>query len=87
MRVSFKKRFLKQLAKLPAIYRSEIEQFAFETLPQARSIGDSGRFEKMQGYMFMCRETGRCRSSGCHRFAWPATMAFPLSNLGLLRPV
>lgn len=50
MQVSFKKRFLKQLAKLPANYRSDIEQFAFSALPDAASLGETGKFEKMQGF-------------------------------------
>lgn len=50
MRVSYKKRFLKQLAKLPTRERQSIESFVFEALPQSPSIESVGKFEKMQGY-------------------------------------
>lgn len=50
MRVEYRKKFLKQLAELPATVRPKIEQFAFENLAQAGSIFELGKIEKMQGY-------------------------------------
>ncbi len=50
MQTTFKKEFLKQLAKLPKDVRERIENFVFDTLPSLNSIGESGKIEKMQGY-------------------------------------
>ncbi|WP_353570954.1 type II toxin-antitoxin system RelE/ParE family toxin [Candidatus Albibeggiatoa sp. nov. BB20] len=50
MQVSYRKKFLKQLAKLPAEIRPTIEQFVFETLPTHTSLAEIGKIEKMQGY-------------------------------------
>jgi mRNA interferase RelE/StbE len=50
MRVRYKKPFLKQLARLPAGPRREIEQFVFHTLPGCGSIHETGKIEKMQGH-------------------------------------
>ena len=49
MKVGYRKRFLKQLARLPSGIRSRVEDFAFEQLPNASSIADLGGIEKMQG--------------------------------------
>ena len=50
MKVVFQKRFLKELAKLPAESRKGIEQFVFEEVPQLKSLGESGKIEQMKGY-------------------------------------
>ena len=50
MIVEYRKRFLKELAKIPTITRSRIEKFAFETVPNADSIHDTGIIEQMKGY-------------------------------------
>lgn len=50
MQLSFKKKFLKQLAELPADTRADIERFVFVELPQCRSLADAGIIEKMRGY-------------------------------------
>lgn len=50
MRIRVKKSFLKQLAALPKDVRERIEVFVFETLPTLKSIGQSGKIEKMHGY-------------------------------------
>jgi mRNA interferase RelE/StbE len=50
VQVLYKKRFLKQLAKLPARTRDELEQFVFETLPAVESLESTGVVERMQGY-------------------------------------
>lgn len=50
MQVKVKRGFLKQLARLPKDVRGRIEDFVFEELPELRSIGESGKIEKMHGY-------------------------------------
>ena len=50
MKVGYRKKFLKQLARLPTGTRSKVERFAFEELPNAASIAEVGSIEKMQGY-------------------------------------
>lgn len=50
MKVVYQKRFLKDLARLPAEIRKEIEQFAFEEMPKLNSLGESGKIEQMKGY-------------------------------------
>jgi len=52
MEIKFNKNFLKQLAKLPKDVRGRIEAFVFVELPGLRSVGGSGKIEKMQGYDF-----------------------------------
>jgi len=48
--VRYKKRFLKELAKLPGRKRDEVERFVFETLPAAEAIERIGTVERMQGH-------------------------------------
>jgi len=50
MEVLYSRKFLKDLASIPSKQRLEIEQFVFETLPKAKSLGELHKFEKMQGY-------------------------------------
>lgn len=50
MKVTYRKKFLKQLSKLPQDIKLRIEAFAFEELPLHTSIGESGKIEKMTGY-------------------------------------
>lgn len=50
MNVKFRKRFLKELAKIPSQIRLQIEHFVFEEIPQSHSLYESGKFEKMHGY-------------------------------------
>jgi mRNA interferase RelE/StbE len=50
MQIEYRKKFLKQLADLPASVRPKIEQFVFEDLTKATSIFELGKIEKMQGY-------------------------------------
>lgn len=50
MIVRYNKKFLKQLAQVPSEIRKKIETFAFQELPGAASIGETGKIEKMQGY-------------------------------------
>ena len=50
MRVVYKKRFLRDLAKLPAEVRKSIERFVFEEVPKLKALGESGKIEQMKGY-------------------------------------
>ncbi len=50
MRVEYRKRFLKELAKIPVTTRERIEQFVFEECPNLDSIFESGKIEQMKGY-------------------------------------
>lgn len=50
MQVEYKKRFLKELSKLPKQYREIIEKFVFEELPNLEALEHSGKIEKMRGY-------------------------------------
>jgi mRNA interferase RelE/StbE len=50
MKVSYAKKFLKQLASIPSETRVKIEDFVFDELISASSISSLGKVEKMQGY-------------------------------------
>jgi len=50
VKVEYRKRFLKELAKIPTPYRKEIEEFVFENLPNVESIAASGNIEQLKGY-------------------------------------
>lgn len=50
MKTKFRKRFLKDLAKIPVKSRSPIESYVFETLPNANSIKEFENIERMKGY-------------------------------------
>jgi len=50
MIVEYRKRFLKELSKIPSQTRLKIEKFVFEDLPKADSIFDIGIIEQMKGY-------------------------------------
>ena len=50
MEVTYKKKFLKQLAKLPPQVRSDVENFVFSELPEGDNLTSTGKVEKMQGY-------------------------------------
>ena len=52
MKIEYRKRFLKELSKIPSETRSKIERFVFEDLPKANSIYDIGFIEQMKGYSF-----------------------------------
>jgi mRNA interferase RelE/StbE len=57
VKVGYRKRFLKQLSRLPAVTRRQVEAFAFEQLPNAQSISELGVIEKMKGRegFYKCR--------------------------------
>ena len=50
MKIEYRKRFLKELAKIPSKNRIKIEKFVFEELPELDSIFESGKIEQMKGY-------------------------------------
>ena len=52
MKIDYRKRFLKELSKIPTEVRSNIENFVFKELPEAKSVFEMGRVEKMKGYPF-----------------------------------
>lgn len=50
MKVEYRKKFLKDLSKIPSQVRKEIEKFVFDNFSQMNSIFESGKVEKMKGY-------------------------------------
>ena len=50
MRVSYRKNFLKELAKIPSGTRKRIEKFVFKQLPKTNSIFEIVIVEQMKGY-------------------------------------
>ena len=50
MNVQYRKKFLKQLSRIPPEIRLKIEKFVFEELPGKSSISKSGKIEKLSGY-------------------------------------
>ena len=50
MKIEYRKKFLKELSKIPVEKRSRMERFVFKELPEANSIFESGRIEPMKGY-------------------------------------
>ena len=50
MKVEYRKRFLKELSKIPSKIRPRMEHFVFEDLPQANSIFELGTVEQMKRF-------------------------------------
>ncbi len=50
MEVEIKKKFLKELSKLPIEYADTIEEFIFDKLPTYDKLSEIGKVEKMTGY-------------------------------------
>ena len=50
MIVEYRKRFLKELSRIPSEIRHKIEKFVFDDLPKANSIYEVGVIEQMKGY-------------------------------------
>jgi len=50
MKVEYRKRFLKELTRIPASHRRNIERFVFEEFPALKSISDSNKIESMKGF-------------------------------------
>ncbi len=50
MTIEIRKKFLKELSKLPTDYSESIEKFVFEELQTYKSLSEVGKVEKMTGY-------------------------------------
>ena len=50
MQIEIKKKFLKELSKLPIEYADKIEEFVFDKLPTYDNLSKIGKVEKMTGY-------------------------------------
>ena len=55
MNIKINKKFLKELAKVPANDREKIERFVFEESKEIDSIASAGVFEKLKGYQIYYR--------------------------------
>lgn len=49
MKTAYRKKFLKELAKVPLSYRSNIESFVFKELPKLKFIAESNKIERLKG--------------------------------------
>jgi len=50
MELEIKKKFLKELSKIPNEYADTIEKFVFDILPTYNNLSEIGKVEKMTGY-------------------------------------
>ncbi|MBI5417564.1 plasmid stabilization system [Candidatus Poribacteria bacterium] len=50
MKVEYRKKFLKELSKIPSNIRQKIEHFVFDEFPKMSSVSESGMVEQMKGY-------------------------------------
>jgi len=50
LKVKYRKKFLTDLARIPADIRKGIEKFVFEEVPKLNSPGESGNIENLKGY-------------------------------------
>jgi mRNA interferase RelE/StbE len=50
MKIDYRKRFLKELSKIPSKTRMRMEKFVFEELPKADSIVELRKVEQLKGY-------------------------------------
>ncbi len=50
MKVSYRKLFLEDLARVPTAVRQRIEKFVFEEAPKLNALGESGKIERLKGY-------------------------------------
>jgi len=50
MEIKIKKKFLKELSKLPNEYADTIAEFIFDKLPTYDNLSEIGKVEKMTGY-------------------------------------
>jgi hypothetical protein len=64
MKVAYRKRFLKDLASVPANLRGPIERFVFEELPLADSLQSTGKIAKLKGRGGPVGSDRRCRVVG-----------------------
>ena len=52
MKIEYKKKFLKELFKLPNEYSQTIEEFVFDIFPTYDNLSEIGKVEKMTGYKY-----------------------------------
>lgn len=50
MKVDYRKRFLKELSKIPSPIRQEIETFVFDDIPALNNFSQCNKIERMKGY-------------------------------------
>ena len=50
MKIEIKKKFLKELSKIPNEYSTTIEEFIFDTFCTYDNLSEIGKVEKMTGY-------------------------------------
>jgi len=50
LKAKYRKRFLRDLARIPSGPRKAIENFIFEEVSRLDSVGASGKIERMKGY-------------------------------------
>ncbi|MCF8413658.1 MAG: type II toxin-antitoxin system RelE/ParE family toxin [Melioribacteraceae bacterium] len=50
MKTAFRKKFLKELAKLPKQSQTKIEKFVFGDIQNIKNLESSHKIEKMKGY-------------------------------------
>lgn len=50
MKVDYRKRFLKELFKIPLPIRHEIETFVFDDIPALKNFHQCNKIERMKGY-------------------------------------
>lgn len=50
MQITYQKRFLKELVRIPIKHRQRIERFVFDQFPQSKTIIETGRIERLKGY-------------------------------------
>lgn len=50
MKVEYRKKFLKELSKIPSRIRRKIEIIVYNEVPSSKSIFKTGRIEKIKGY-------------------------------------
>jgi mRNA interferase RelE/StbE len=49
VKVQYRKKFLTDLARIPASERKAIEKFAFEDFPALNSVAEIGKVERLKG--------------------------------------
>jgi len=49
MNIEYRKKFLKELSKLPNDYAKTIKTFVFDELPTCENLEEVGKIEKMKG--------------------------------------
>jgi mRNA interferase RelE/StbE len=50
LKVAFRKKFLKDLSRVPSEIRLSIEEFVFSELPQAQSLAETRKVERLKGF-------------------------------------